>query len=103
MMYFEECRFLDLMPCGSCENRVRKEYVTTIISVKRISKFETPLAVSSNNLVTANADPISLIPYTLTVQGHVTSKRRFLQEPHGVSSQMMTFFIATAVKTSNLT
>jgi hypothetical protein len=29
--------------------------------------------------------------------------RRFLQEPHGVTSQKMPFFIATAVKTSNLT
>jgi hypothetical protein len=33
----------------------------------------------------------------------VPPKRRFLQEPHGVTSQKMTFFIVTAVKTSNLT
>jgi hypothetical protein len=33
---------------------------------------------------------------------HAT-KYRFLQEPHGVTSQKTTFFIATAVKTSSLT
>jgi hypothetical protein len=31
------------------------------------------------------------------------NKRRFLQEPHGVTSQKTPFFIVTAVKTSNLT
>jgi hypothetical protein len=30
-------------------------------------------------------------------------KLRFLQEPHGVTSQKTPFFIVTAVKTSNLT
>jgi hypothetical protein len=33
----------------------------------------------------------------------VPLKRRFLQEPHGVTSQKMPFFIVTTVKTSNLT
>jgi hypothetical protein len=28
---------------------------------------------------------------------------RFLQEPHGIISQKMAFFIVTAMKTSNLT
>jgi hypothetical protein len=32
-----------------------------------------------------------------------TSNRRFLQEPHGVTTQKTPFFIVTAVKTSNLT
>jgi hypothetical protein len=32
----------------------------------------------------------------------VPLKRRFLQEPHGVTSQKTPFFIVTAVKTSNL-
>jgi hypothetical protein len=32
-----------------------------------------------------------------------SSETRFLQEPHGVISQKTTFFIVTAVKTSNLT
>jgi hypothetical protein len=30
-------------------------------------------------------------------------KRRFLIEPHGVTSQKTSFFIVTALKTSNLT
>jgi hypothetical protein len=34
--------------------------------------------------------------------GYVTAKRRFLQEPHGVTSQKTPFFIVTAVETSNL-
>jgi hypothetical protein len=32
-----------------------------------------------------------------------SSERRFLQEPHGVTTQKTPFFIVTAVKTSNLT
>jgi hypothetical protein len=32
-----------------------------------------------------------------------TPKCRFLQEPQGVTSQKTTFFLVTAVKTSNLT
>jgi hypothetical protein len=32
----------------------------------------------------------------------VPPKRRFLQEPHGVTTQKTPFFIVTAVKTSNL-
>jgi hypothetical protein len=32
-----------------------------------------------------------------------SNRRRFLQQPHGVTSQKTTFFIVTAVKTSNLT
>jgi hypothetical protein len=34
---------------------------------------------------------------------YVPPERRFLQEPHGVTSQKTTFFIVTAVKPSNLT
>jgi hypothetical protein len=33
----------------------------------------------------------------------VPPERRFLQEPHGVTSQKTPFFIVNAVKTSNLT
>jgi hypothetical protein len=35
--------------------------------------------------------------------GWVSLKCRFLQKPHGVTSQKTPFFIVTAVKTSNLT
>jgi hypothetical protein len=34
---------------------------------------------------------------------YVLPKHRFLQEPHGVTSQKTAFFIVTAVKSSNLT
>jgi hypothetical protein len=34
--------------------------------------------------------------------GELGTKRRFLQEPHGLTSQKTAFFIVTAVKTSNL-
>jgi hypothetical protein len=36
-------------------------------------------------------------------EAQVPPKRRFLQEPHGVTTQKTPFFIVTAVKTSNLT
>jgi hypothetical protein len=36
------------------------------------------------------------------MRGQVPPKRRFLQEPHGVTTQKTPFFIITAVKTSNL-
>jgi hypothetical protein len=34
-------------------------------------------------------------------EAQVPPKRRFLQEPHGVTTQKTPFFIVTAVKTSN--
>jgi hypothetical protein len=37
------------------------------------------------------------------VRTDVSEKRRFVQEPHGVTSQKTRFFIVTAVKTSNVT
>jgi hypothetical protein len=41
--------------------------------------------------------------WRLLHQGEKNPKRRFLQEPHGVTTQKTPFFIVTAVKTSNLT
>jgi hypothetical protein len=54
-------------------------------------------------LVTANVIPSSPILVTLKTEALRSSERRFLQEPHGVTSQKTAFFIVTAVKTSNLT
>jgi hypothetical protein len=54
-------------------------------------------------LVTANVVPSSLILVTLMMKALSSSEHRFLQEPHGVTSQKPPFFIDTAVKTSNLT
>jgi hypothetical protein len=56
---------------------VSEEPSASIIRVTRLSELGTTLAISSN--------------------------RRFLQEPHGLTSQKTAFFIVTAVKTSNLT
>jgi hypothetical protein len=57
----------------------------------------TQLACSVHRLlVTANVVPSSLILFH-------RDDREAMQEPHGVTSQKTPFFIATAVKTSNLT
>jgi hypothetical protein len=37
-----------------------------------------------------------------TTHAATSNRRRFLQEPHGVTTQKTPFFIVTAVKTSNL-
>jgi hypothetical protein len=54
-------------------------------------------------LVTACVVPSSPIFVTLMKKAPGPPKRRFLQEPHGVTTQKTQFFIVTAVKTSNLT
>jgi hypothetical protein len=60
--------------------------------------------ISSNWLsYTANVVPSSPILVTLMIERYIPPKRRFLQEPHGVTSQKTAFFIDTAVKSSNLT
>jgi hypothetical protein len=85
------------------ETHVSEERSASFIKVTRIGELGTTLAVTSNRLlrsmcrllVTASVVPSSSIL--------VPPKRRFLQEPHGVTSQKTPFFIVTAVKTSNLT
>jgi hypothetical protein len=52
-------------------------------------------------VVTANDFPSLTIPVTLMMGLYVSPKRRFLQEPHCVTSQKTAFFILTAVKTTN--
>jgi hypothetical protein len=53
-------------------------------------------------LVTANVVPSSLfLPWWWI--WYVLPKRRFLQEPHCVTSHNTAFFVVTAAKTSNLT
>jgi hypothetical protein len=53
--------------------------------------------------VTANFLPGSPILDTLMKEVLSSSETFVLSEPHGITSQKMTFFIVTAVKTSNLT
>jgi hypothetical protein len=50
-------------------------------------------------LVTAKVVPSSLILVTLMRRRYVPPKRRFLQEPHSVTSQKTAFFIVTLAKT----
>jgi hypothetical protein len=52
-------------------------------------------------LVTVSVVPISPILVTLIKEALSSSETRFLQEPHGVTSQSTPFFEVTAVKTSN--
>jgi hypothetical protein len=68
--------FWDVTPCGYYKNDVSEELSNSIIRVTRFSELGATL---------------------------VPPKHRFLQEPHGVTSQKMPFFIVTAVKTLNLT
>jgi hypothetical protein len=71
--------FWDITPRASCENDVSEERIASIIMVTRISELGTTLPV--------------------------TRKRSMLRRStaHGVQSQKTTFFIVTAVKTSNRT
>jgi hypothetical protein len=58
------------------------EFIASIISVTRISE-----ALLANLMMGAYVHP----------------KHRFLQEPHGVTTQNTAFFILTVMKTPNLT
>jgi hypothetical protein len=62
------------------------------------------LGISSQRqlLVTADFVPSSLILVNVMMEVLSSLKRRFLQEPHGVTSQNTAFFRVAAVKTSNL-
>jgi hypothetical protein len=64
---------------------VSEEVGASFIRVTKISVLGTTLAVTSNRW-----------------KCQVRPKRRFLQEPHGITSQKTAFFIVTAVKTSSL-
>jgi hypothetical protein len=54
----------------------------------------------------SNADKIFPLKngvfWDITPCGSCKNRHRFVQEPHGVTSQKASFFIVTAVKTSNL-
>jgi hypothetical protein len=49
-------------------------------------------------LVTANVVPSSPILVSMMMERYVPQKHRFLQEPHGITSQKTPFLIVTAVK-----
>jgi hypothetical protein len=76
--------FWVVTPCGSCKNHVSEESGPSFIRVTKIGELGTTQAATSNRRT-------------------LRSVRRFLQEPHGVTTQKTPFFIVTAVETSNLT
>jgi hypothetical protein len=95
--------FWNVMPCGFVRTNVLEERIASIIRVIRIDELGTTLAVTSNQrmlqrntaqlwlLVTANF-PNLLILVTLMMEAIRSSEHRFLQEPHGITSQKTVFF-----------
>jgi hypothetical protein len=76
--------------------------------VTRIGELETTQAATSNRRkLRRNTNTWYLVFHRFLSpwwrRRQVPPKRRFLQEPNGVTSQKTPFFIVTAVKTSNLT
>jgi hypothetical protein len=90
--------FWDVTPCGSCKNRVSDEHSASFIRVTRIGELGTTQAATSNRrsvrrlLVRASVVPSSPILVTLMKEALGSSETRFLQEPHGVTSQKAPFF-----------
>jgi hypothetical protein len=70
------------------------KHIASIIRVTRIGELGTTSTVTSN---------WSTILVTLMMEVIIPPKHRFLQEPHGITSQKTKFFIVTAMETSSLT
>jgi hypothetical protein len=80
---------------------VSEELSASIIRITRIGELRTTLAVTSNRrTLTLFLVHRFLSPWCRRL--YVPSKRLFLQEPYGITSQKTTFFIVTVVKTANL-
>jgi hypothetical protein len=93
---YEDCRLLGCYVVGLLwEPYVLEELSISIIRVTRICELETTLAAffcSVNRLlVDANAVPSSPILVTLMMEALQISETRFLQGPHGVTSQKTAF------------
>jgi hypothetical protein len=73
----------DVTQCGSCKNQRFGGTYRLLLQGDRIGELGTTLALTS---------------YRRTLR---TPKRRFLQEPHGLTYQKTAFLIVTAVETSN--
>jgi hypothetical protein len=79
--------FLDVPPCGSCKNgRFGRTYHLQ-------HKGEKNRRARKNKYLASEA----------CCEENISSKRRFLFDPHSDTSQKTAFFVVTAVKTSNLT
>jgi hypothetical protein len=85
-----------LLRVALVRNDVSEELSASVIRVTRIGELGTTLAVTINRrtlvLVTANVVPSSPILLTLVMEAVFPPKRRFLQEPYGVTSQKTPFF-----------
>jgi hypothetical protein len=66
---------------------VSEEHSTSIIRVTSIGELGTTLAVTSNRRTLRRN----------TVRRYVSPKRRFLQEPHGVTPQKTAFFVSVLI------
>jgi hypothetical protein len=86
---------------------VSEEHGASFIRVTKIGELGTTYQVFLRSvrrlLVAACVLPSSPIFVTLMKEAPGASETRFLQEPHGVTTQKTPFFIVSAVKTSNLT
>jgi hypothetical protein len=69
-------------------------------SIKRVTKIG---ELGTTQAATSNRRTLRRSFFAAYVGCQVPPKRRFLQEPHGVTTQKTPFFVVTAVKTSNLT
>jgi hypothetical protein len=83
--------FWDVKPCGSFKYRCFRRTLCLHHQGDR------------NRLARNSVVPSSPILVIWWCWRYIPTKRRFLQEPQGVTSQKTEFFIVTAVKTSNLT
>jgi hypothetical protein len=88
---------------------VSEEPGPSFIRVTKISELGTTQAATSNRR-TLRRNTMQLVLFLVHLflspwwrRLQVPPKRRFLQEPHGITTQKTPFFIVTAVKTSNLT
>jgi hypothetical protein len=93
--YMKNAVFWDVAPCTSCVNRRFGGTYRLHLQGRKIRERGTSL---SRWLLV----PRSLIFLPLRCRRYVPLKRRFTQEIHGATSKKTTFFIVTAVKTSNL-
>jgi hypothetical protein len=80
---------------------VSEDLSASFIRVIRIGELGTTLAITSSVRRLLVAADVPSSPILVTLMKEALS--RFLQEPHGITSQKTPFFIVTAVKTSNLT
>jgi hypothetical protein len=81
----------------------RVDLVRTDVSEKLNASFIRMTRIGELGTTLASDVPSLSILVSLMKEALSSSKSRFLQEPHGVTSQKTQFFIVTAVKTSNLT